>query len=84
MIYVFKHGESIKKDSKDHVIDWENWIERFKKIINEAQDSSDDDLFKYNMGTKITEVQMLLEMAGYIEPKMFEIKMEDYVAENDK
>ena len=78
MITFIKEGiNESQEDLKAKEFDWLDWYERIERLFIEAQNATDDELFKYNLNTQITETRMLLEMHGLIQPLKFELVFED-------
>jgi len=60
-----KDGMSLMNENpsiKESGFDWEDWYKRVEQLCQEAIDNTDDELFRYNIGTKVSEIAMLLEM----------------------
>ena len=66
-------GEYKRDDPKANQFDWEAWYKQIENLYNQAFNNSDDELFKYNMGTKLSGTRMLLEMKELIEPETYVI-----------
>ena len=76
MIDMIKNGVSSMKENpsiKESGFNWEDWYKRVEQLYQEAIDNTDDELFRYNIGTKVSETAMLLEMKHLKKPTTYTI-----------